>query len=317
MKNLFKKINLDTIINIDKIDSSQNKVYKVTTKDNLYIVKEYSKDAIKDESELKLRKEQINVSKILNDNGIPTIIPIEFENEYFIKHNDNYYLIYYYFNYDILQEKEVKINHIKLLSETLAKIHNLNIKCIDKIQYKYININLDFYLNKFNEKKEMKNLYNIIYLNKNKLINLIKECNDSIPIVYKDLCISHNDYKLKNILWKNNKLYLIDFDATSLANPLVSLAESAFSLSKIDGVININYYEEFIKNYLKNYYNSKINYDIALKCAMNGKLQWLKYLLDNNLEFSTKINDSIEMIKELILYINYQDTFLNIYNKLI
>jgi hypothetical protein len=76
MEQLFKKINLSNIINIESVDSSQNSVFKITTEDNTYLVKEYSNDAIKTEDDLNKRIKQINLSKILNNSGIPTIIPI-------------------------------------------------------------------------------------------------------------------------------------------------------------------------------------------------------------------------------------------------
>ena len=96
MINLFKQLKLPVVTNIEKVNSSQNSVFKVTTLDNTYLVKEYSLDAIKTEKDLELRTKQINISKILNNSGIPTIIPIEFDNEYFVLYNSRYYLIYNY-----------------------------------------------------------------------------------------------------------------------------------------------------------------------------------------------------------------------------
>ena len=47
MNELFKQLNLGIITNIEPVDSSQNSVVKITTLDNEYLVKQYSKDAIK------------------------------------------------------------------------------------------------------------------------------------------------------------------------------------------------------------------------------------------------------------------------------
>ena len=116
MEQLFKKINLSNIINIENVDSSQNSVFKITTEDNTYLVKEYSNDAIKTEDDLNKRIKQINLSKILNNSGIPTIIPIEFDNNHFIQNNGKYYLIYNYLDYKTLTSNELTIHHIKTLS---------------------------------------------------------------------------------------------------------------------------------------------------------------------------------------------------------
>ena len=95
MKDLFKQLNLEEILNIEKVDSSQNSVYKVTTKENNYLVKEYSDNAISNKEDLITRTKQINISEYLNNSGIKTILPIKFNNEIFINYNNKYYFHFY------------------------------------------------------------------------------------------------------------------------------------------------------------------------------------------------------------------------------
>lgn len=47
IEKIANKCKLDKIIKIKTLTSSQNNVYKVTTDKNTYIIKEYSKDAIR------------------------------------------------------------------------------------------------------------------------------------------------------------------------------------------------------------------------------------------------------------------------------
>lgn len=315
MNELFKQLNLGIITNIEPVDSSQNSVVKVTTLDNEYLVKQYSKDAIKNEQDLNTRKKQIDISKVLNSSGIPTILPIEFNNENFIHYNNNYYLIYNYLEYKTLDSKELNNYYIETLSSTLASLHKLKLHYDLPIQYKTINIDYDSYLTKLKQQDKYKELYQLMLTNKKELTNLINNCNKLLPKINKDLCISHNDYKLKNILWNNEQIYLIDFDASSLSNPAVSLAESAFALSRQNGIINYDFYKLYINSYIKTYGPLNTNYSDALTCAMNGKLQWYEYLL-SNIDEPNRINDSISMTKELLNFIDSKEKLLSIYNNI-
>lgn len=313
MKELFNLLKLAPITNIEPVDSSQNTVFKISTIDNDYLLKEYSKDAIKNEEDLHTRNVQINISKILNNSGIPTIIPIEFNNEYFINFNNRYYLIYNYFEYKVLEEQDLNNYYIETLASTLASIHKLKLVEDLKVQYKPINIDIDNYLNILSNLPNAKELYNLMLENKDSLKELITNCNNILPKINEELCISHNDYKLKNILWNDNQIYLIDFDASSLSNPAVSLAESSFALSRQNNDINYDFYKLYLKSYIKTYGPLKTNYNNALTCAMNGKLQWYEYLL-SNYESDTRIHDAYCMTKELLLFINNKDKLLKIYN---
>ena len=84
IEELITKYNLGKLLNIEILKSSQNKVYKVITDKDIYVVKEYTKDAIQDYYYLKKRKEQIRISEILNKNEIKTIIPLKHNNKKFI-----------------------------------------------------------------------------------------------------------------------------------------------------------------------------------------------------------------------------------------
>ena len=131
-----------------------------------------------------------------------------------------------------------------------------------------------------------------------------------------NLCISHNDYKLLNILWENEKIVLIDFDATGLSNPTCSLCESAFTFSNYGNYIRYDYYEEYLKIYINEYGLIKDDFYKALFVSFNGKLQWLKYMFSkNHLKKGNYINDCIDMIDELVLYYNNINKFYNIFEK--
>ena len=97
-----------------------------------------------------------------------------------------------------------------------------------------------------------------------------------------NLCISHNDYKPKNILWSQDSPILIDFDAMGLVNHACALSESAFTFSNLDTNINYDYYKLYLKEYISVYGPFKEDYRKALYVSMNGKIRWYVYLLSKN-----------------------------------
>ena len=311
---ILKKLNLGDVLEIKRVDSNQNIVYQVNTQNKKYILKEYSKDAIKDNNDLKKRNQQLKISEEFNSKGIKTVLPLKFNGYYFILFDNKYYLIYEYMNYNILECYEVTLDNIITLATTLAIMHKLDIQSDLDCQYKIINIDFDNYLALF---KSIDNrLYETLNNNIDKLKELIDNCNVKINKVKEIMCVSHNDYKLKNILWNDNEMYLIDFDACAISNPIVSLAESSFALSKQGDNVNLEYYKKYLETYFS-IYNCNTNYKDALIVSMNGKLQWLEYLFSKcSINDERVINDSISMINELVLFINNIDNFLKIYDEI-
>lgn len=310
MGDLFEVLNLGRLKEIVKVNSSQNKVFEVITDSGKFILKQYSKDAIKGKKDLNKRIKQIEISEQFSVHGINVILPLRFGNNYFVKYIDNYYLIYDYYEYRIIDEDELTLKEIEILGKTLAKIHSLNIKGDLDWQYRKINIDYDLCLNKFREINDK--LYITFVKNVEKLKLLVNNCND-YECLNDNICISHNDYKLKNILWNNKEMYLIDFDACASTNPYVALAEAAYSLSRQKGVINWDFYEEFLKSYLR-IYCCDTDFRKALKVAMNGKLQWLEYMINKLLNNDLlMVKDVIAMINEVIFYFDNIDKFYDIY----
>lgn len=312
---LIEYLNLGEITNIKRFKSNQNKVYKVEIGIKTYVVKQYSKDAIRNIYDLNKRKLQISVSEKLLENNINTIVPLKYKNRYFIKFKGDYYLLFYYYNYETLKPKDISEKEITKLAQTLANIHKLNLRVNLPCQYKKIKIDLDQYLQEY--KNIDKKLYNTLKENYNNLKNLIDECNNSLKYVKQNLCISHNDYKVLNMLWNNDEMYLLDFDAVAMSNPYVSLAEAAFVYSKQNKVINKEIYKMFLMRYFEIIETHDIDYKLILNVAMNGKLQWLSYIMGQcSTGNISKVNDVIKMIENLIVYYINKNDLYNIYVEL-
>ena len=110
-------------------------------------------------------------------------------------------------------------------------------------------------------------------------------------------------------------MYLIDFDAAAMSNPTVSFAEAAFALSKQGKDFNQDFYKAFISSYLKKYGEVDVEFETALDVSMNGKLQWLEYIMSKCSKKNEDYNkDTISMLNELKLFIYNKENMLNYFN---
>ena len=78
-----KLYNIAPVLSYEIQNGSQNSTYMIDTNQGQYIIKEYNKDSISNQYNLNKRKEQIRISKELNDRNIKCIIPIQLKSKYF------------------------------------------------------------------------------------------------------------------------------------------------------------------------------------------------------------------------------------------
>ena len=291
-----------------KEESSQNNVYQIETDEGKYIVKEYSKDAIKNYYQLNHRKRQIMVSEIFNRYDINCILPIKEKGKYFVFVFSKYYLVYPYVEKETILVKDLKKEHLIALAKTQSDIHSLKVIANIPFVYKKINIDFDKIIKRLNKKIEFKSF---LEENLTSLQELINNCNLHINNMKKNFCLSHNDYKPFNILWDKYKPLLLDFDALGLVNPTCAMCESAFTFSKVENKIKTSNFKLYLQTYLKEYGKIEEDFKSALYVSMNGKLQWLSYLLGKK-----RYEESKSMIEELILFNKNVNKFNNIYEKL-
>lgn len=296
---------------VEKYDNRDD-MYKAIIDEKTYVIKQYNKEDIKNETEVNGRKLQISVFESLSQNGVPTVVPCKFDNRYFIRYRKTYFLIYEYLECHTIHKNEFDNKKIKKAANTLAIIHKLNFKSILPVSYQKIEFDFNKYLDKF--KKIDTVLYNALYENIFNLEQLIKNYNDSLKYVQNYLCISLSNYNIDSIYWNKDYIYLADYNNVVLANPSVCLAEVAYNLALDDEEINEDVYKEFLKAYIKKYGPLITDYQQALSVASNSKLTSLIDAMTRcSKNDTTSNNETIHLIKELTLYQNYIERFYELY----
>ena len=311
IKKVFNGLKLGDVL---KIEIQSEYLYTIFTNDKKYILREYSKDEIKNDYDVQKKKKEYKVSEILKENGVPTLSPINFDGKFLIKYKDTYYLIYDYLPLKKKTVKNISTKNIKKMANTLAILNKKNLKEDLPSKYKIIKIDYNKYLKTF--KSTNNELYKALYDNYFILYNLTTISNSKLKYIKNIQCITYSQYNLDNILWDKDYMYLMKFDNYITANPNTNFLESAFYIAKENDKINYDTYKTFIQSYLKKYNDPSLNFKDSLTTAMNYKLQELTKLLENCSSIKKDkniIDKTISLIKDISLYGKNIETLYKIY----
>lgn len=297
LNKIFETLQIGSISNYISLTTGDINEYKVETIDNSYHVIEYNKKIIPNNHTINLYKIKLGIMEKLSCNGVPIIMPLKFENKFFILYRTKYYLIYKFAEYEKKDFTTLNNKNIKKIANTLAIIHKLNIKS----PLPYINKKIDIDLNKIliKYKKINDELYQTLYDNYFIIEDLLKKTNENLKYINESLCVNYKDYDLNNILWKKDYMYLKDFNLIEINNPIVALIENAFYYSENEGIINEKKCELFITNYLKKYGPIKIDYRSALYIVPLNLIERLKNIPTKD---QVLIDENINIIKRLCIY---------------
>ena len=302
---LFDKIcdfyNLGKIINVPKIVSGgiTNKVYKIDTNKSSYIFKLLTtKDIQKYEcSEA--------IAHIASTNNINVLYAIKCNDRYVNTIDGVNVSVYPFYDGKVLKSNELSLGHIKLLAESLGRLHSIkidkkyNISKYKKNDYKslYDKLNDDSCYKTFKE-------------NINKIIEINNKTYDSYNKLSNNYSYVHKDFNRKNVLWKKYDFKIIDWETSTIDNPIIDFFNSAWFLTND---VEEDKFNVFIEEYFK--YNSfKDNLKNGVYAAIIEECNWLYFSLQRALSIITKDPYEIDLGKESIN--SSTNEIINYYNKI-
>lgn len=305
--NLGNKIN-----NIEKVTGGlSHRMYKVETDKGIYAVKELNAGVMKREKAYSNFVFSEKVTDIVKENGISAIGALKIKNDIMLKIEDSYFMVFEWLEGRILQAEEITDKHCEIIGKMLAEIHNIDFSKIEDNERKSVETNFfdwDKYIIPAEEQnkpyiKELKESIELLYeLNKNSV--------EALEYAKNNLVISHTDLDRKNVMWQNEKAFIIDWEASGYINPTIELIQVAWYWSGGD-IENIDYnkFEKVINSY-KQHYKGNIdkNIDILINADIYGGLAWIEYNLKRSLCIENKYdkeeiklaeNEVIQSLKEI------------------
>ena len=329
IERLILENNLGNKINkIDKVSGGlSHRMYKVETDKGIYAVKELNSGVMKREKAYSNFVFSEKVTDIAKENGIFAIGAIKLKNDIIIKIDGSYFMVFEWLEGQILKSEEITDKHCEIIGKILAKIHNIDFSKIEDNERK--NIDTEYFdWNRYVPFAEEQNKPYLKELKEN--IELLYELNknsvNAIQYSKNNLVISHTDLDRKNVMWQDDKAFIIDWEASGYINPTIELIQVAWYWSGGD-IENIDYnkFEKVINSYKQNY-KGKVdkNIDVLINADLYGGLAWIEYNLKRSLgignaydeeEIKLAENEVIQSLKEIKYNVSQFDKMTEIMKK--
>ncbi|MEA4831758.1 MAG: phosphotransferase [Oscillospiraceae bacterium] len=283
-----------------------HKIYRVQTSLGDYAIKLLNPEVMKrsDVFDNYNIAEQLE-EKLLNAE-IPIVPALKFNNKKMQCISGQYFYVFEFIDGKALNSNKIELEHCKCIGELLAKIHKIELsnKSITKCK---INIDWDYYINL--AKSQAIEIVEMLQQHKKLLIESQAKGNESyerLPVISS---ISNGDLDVKNVLWVNNKPFVIDLECLKYGNPFLELLELALCWSGYEHCnINYKYIEQFISSYFAIFGMCKIDWSV-LYYSNNGRLKWLEYNVKRALRIECNEEEErllgIEQVKDTIQHIIY------------
>ena len=318
----------NTIINIDKVVGGlSHRMYKVETNKGIYAVKELNAGVMKREKAYSNFVFSEKVTDIVIENGISAIGAIKFNNDIMVKIDDSYFMVFEWLEGKILEPEEITDKHCEIIGKMLAEIHNIDFSRIEDEERKKVETN-SFDWNRYIPLAEEQDKPYIQELKAN--IELLYELNKNsvkaLEYAKNNLVISHTDLDRKNVIWQDDKAFIIDWEASGYINPTIELIQVAWYWSGGDKEnIDYNKFKRIINSY-KQSYKGKIdeNIDILINADNYGGLAWLDYNLKKSLCIENKYdqdeiqlaeNEVVQSLNEIKYNYSQLDKMIEVLNK--
>ena len=223
-----------------------HRMYHVSTDQGEYAVKLLNPDIMKRPEALQNMINSETVSNALKD-VVPLVAAKCFDGKCIIELDGSFYVIFDWIEGKSNFVPDILEHHCAQVGRVLGKIHTANIK-VDSIEKNH-GIRGEYDWKMLFEKAKQCNAECCSVLQEN-LVDIMRWDNhvvSALSEVSQDQVISHRDLDPKNIMWNNDELYIIDWEAAGYVNPFQELD---------------------IGN---------VNWDAVMACSFDGMLGWLEY----------------------------------------
>ena len=216
-------------------------------------------------------------------------------NEAFLHNIDNqFYIIFDWIEGNSLKSHEITKENCRKIGSILAEIHQTDffqINTIDEFSNSIHQIDWNFYLNRGRELHSV--WVNILYNNIEKLFVWHEKAERSSRILATDSVFSHRDLEPKNVMWKQEKPIIIDWESAGDINPKHDMIETAvyWSINE-SGRIDKHKFLAFVGGYQEHYGIVNADWRIVLELGYLSKLDWLEYSLKRSLQI--ECTDEVE-----------------------
>ena len=254
-----------------------HKMYHVSTDQGEYAVKVLNPDIMKRTQALQNMTNSEIVSNALID-VIPLVAAKCFDGKHIIELDGSFYVIVDWLEVKSIFAPNISEYHCERVGRILGKIHAANIQ-VDSME-KSLDIRNEYDWDMLLEKAKQCNeeCYFVLKENLADVMRWDAHVVNGLQEVFKNQVISHRDLDPKNIMWKNEEPYIIDWEAAGYVNPFQELIEVLnYWISDETGKYSKENFDALIRAYTESINLSGVSWDAVLDCSFDGMLGWLEY----------------------------------------
>ena len=301
IEKLCKNYNLGTLKREPEMVTGglMHKMYHVSTDQGEYAIKVLNPNIMKRTEAL---KNMVNSEMVSNTliNVIPLVAAKCFGGKHIVVLDVFFYVIFDWLEGKSIFVPDISEYHCEQVGRILGKIHAANIKA-DGIEKNH-DIRDEYDWKTLLEKAQQCNTECYFILQEN-LADVIRWDNHvvrGLNEVFQNQVISHRDLDPKNVMWKDDEPYIIDWEAAGYVNPFQELIEVLnYWISDETGKYNKIKFDSMIQAYTESINISNVSWDAVLDCSFDGMLGWLEYSVKRALGMEgTDIKDQQEGIQQ-------------------
>lgn len=276
-----------------------HKMYQVSTDQGEYAIKLLNHDIMKRPEALTNMIHSELLSNALS-NVIPLVAAKTFHGRNIIEMDDSFFVVFDWLDGKSIFAPDISEYHCEQIGRVLGRIHATQVK-IDAMVESH-DIREEYKWNLFMEKAKTCNSEVISVLQEN-IADIMRWDRDVVTGLHEasqNQVISHRDLDPKNVMWKNDAPYIIDWEAAGYVNPFQELIEVLnYWISDETGKYDKAKFDALMQAYTENNNIYNVNWDVILSCSFDGMLGWLEYNLKRALGMEgTGINDQEEGIQQ-------------------
>lgn len=185
-----------------------HKMWAFTTDQGDYVAKQINQYITTKPNFLKAYQCSEEIARTFSQKGIPAVSAIDIDNRFVHPIHDHWFIIYSKVAGKTININDLKKEHAVQIGKIFSSMHKLNIviKSVDKPHY-------DQFSNEYWENLIFKTKYEVL----KQIIPTIQKWNtaykNAIPVLNENLVITHRDLHHTNVLWQENKPWIIDWES--------------------------------------------------------------------------------------------------------
>ena len=270
-----------------------HKMYKVRTTSGTYAVKSLNPEIMSRPDALKNYAEAEKLERILEDNSLPVVAALSFDDKKMMELGGRFYYIFPWKEGKITDFNEITSEQCFTAGSLLAKIHRIDAHNIEAEEAELSEIDFASLLESAAKKESV--IASVLEENLTLLDSAQEQFNEARKMLSSMSSICDDDMDPKNIMWHDGNAYIIDLECLEYGNPIASVLNLALQWSgTVTGNFSRENLEAFFKGYLESYDNGFRSYDELFGISYSW-IEWLEYNIRRALGMISSDEEEIKL----------------------